>query len=464
MEALRNLVVWLLMAAGMAGCREMKWPVEPESGEIVIRTITTDVQRGGAFSIEGQNLGRLAGNGWVVFYDHQNIRLPMRLVIGNTLFGCVLPDSVCSGRVMVVDGRGNTVVDTALYVYGDSLAVYEQPLPLEPLPGSVVWNQRLPDMMERCRFVDVNGTRHDALPDPRSPSTYVVPPIHGAFSWIVYDAKEKLYHRTNRNVVVKRPEVEILTLGTRPAASVKYVGERLEDWHIRLRSKDGEFIRPVIRIDERMYYPVVLLDGIPSGSYDVDVIAKNYERTLEQKLNINETASTPLMADMTIQLSMPVQIVASEWAMDEDGASREIRRYLKDTIVTIDESFQWVVYRRTTDTIVFSRANGFSTSWEPGGGGIILNGDRSSFTIQMKRFSGYEGSHVQVMLRNRPYTLSADGRMVFAVQGDDLFASREIEYWCQRFFGAGVGMDRIVEKAVACAEPALLRVELTLDI
>jgi len=123
MGTLRNVVLWVMVAAGVVGCREMRWPVEPGSEEIIIRTITTDVQRGGAFSIEGQNLDRLAGQGQVVFYEGQNIRLPMQLVIGNSLFGCMLPDSVRSGRVRIEDRDGSVLMDTLLNVYGDPMAL-----------------------------------------------------------------------------------------------------------------------------------------------------------------------------------------------------------------------------------------------------------------------------------------------------------------------------------------------------
>lgn len=262
MEALRNLVVWLLVAAGMAGFREMKWPVEPESGEIVIRTITTDVQRGGAFSIEGQNLGRLAGSGWVVFYGHQNIRLPMQLVIGNTLFGCVLPDSVRSGRVQIVDRDGVVVMDTLLNVYGDFMGLNAC------LLQSTLWNQRLwiRDGIEPI-LIDQNSRRYSWIRHPSEKYAWIAPRCVGFYRFVKYDSRSGLYYHLSPGMRLERPVLEQGQPDDRTALITRYAwadGER-----IRLRSQDHVYEREMEWRNHRI--GISLIDMQP-GRYTAEIV------------------------------------------------------------------------------------------------------------------------------------------------------------------------------------------------
>lgn len=276
MKTLWNAVLSLMVVASVAGCRETTLPVEPGPEGIVIRTITTDIQRGGTFSIEGQNIDRLAAQGQIVFYEGQNIRLPMQLVIGNSLFGCILPDTVRSGRVRVEDENGSVLMDTLLNVYADWIEQHPS------LLQSVSWNQQrwIGNGIEPI-LID-HGSRHFPLIRRPNENVWIAPHYVGYHRFVRYDSGSGLYHHLSPGLLFERPVLVQAHPGSHTALITRYV--RADGERIRLRSQDHSYERDMQGLGSQ--YVISLADMQP-GHYTAEVVTDTTADEIEGDLVIN---------------------------------------------------------------------------------------------------------------------------------------------------------------------------------
>lgn len=351
MATLRNVMLWVMMVIGVAGCREMMWPVEPGSGGIVIRTITTDVQHGGTFSIEGQNLDRLAGQGRVVFYEGQNIRLPIQLVIGTTLFGCILPDSVRSGRVRVEDGGGSILMDTLLNVYGDSMALNPS------LLQSMLWNQRI-WMKEGIEpmLVDQSSKCYRWARHPYENHAWIAPHCVGYYRFVRYDSRSGLYHHLSPGMRLERPVIVQTQSGNHTALITRYV--RAEGERIRLRSQDHIYERDMQGLGSQY---IISLAGMQAGRYTAEVVTDTTADEIGGELTI--TTPVPegrglayswivIRESVAMKLNVTTDYLAGNGERDRDSATR-------DTVIDIYKEINGCTLDRVSgDTFRFDGIDG----------------------------------------------------------------------------------------------------------
>jgi len=458
MDHVKSIGIWCLITVTsiLYACTDTSSLGPASNGEVVVRTITTDVSIGGTFRMQGDNLAALTTGGELVCYDGQDIRVPIRSILKDGDIVWQVPDSLRSGRMKIVDGSGAIVIDTVLHIYGEDMM-------LPSLPTWAKWNQRLDGDLARCRFQDRNGRTYDAIPVPAMPSTYVVPPISGAFTWVVYDATSGRYHRTTTSVIIKQPEVRPASRGLRPTAYVDHVAVPVEKCSLRLRGRNVTFIRQLTVLDTIAGYVGIRLDGIPFGSYDVDMMTDSYEAPLDHRLRIDADPYVPVSARLTLDLVMPAQILVREGRyLGSEGRLDERRRYLKDTLLRVIEEFDPEVNETAVGTFLFNRDCFRGTGGAClGVGTIAFDGTTLTCTIPISTLMGSTGARYEIRLDRHPCTVMTDGSIVVDIDGRDLISTKELTYRRFHIEEEESPAPSVLEDAIACADPSLVRMRLT---
>lgn len=457
MNHITSIRIWCLIAITsiVCACTDSPSLGPVANGDVVVRTITTDVSIGGTFRIQGDNLAVLLTDGLLVCYDGQDIRVPMRSVLKDGDVTWQVPDSLRTGRVKIVNGSGVIVMDTILRVYGEDMVS-------SALPVWAKWNQRLEGHLARCRFQDANGRTYDAIPVPVMPSTYVVPPISGVFVWVVFDAVKGLYHRTTTNVYVKQPEVRPASRGLRPTAFVDHIATPIEKCSLRLRGPNAVFVRQVTVLDSLTGYVGIRLDNIPFGSYDVDVMTDSYEAPLDHRLRIDADVYVPVSAKLTVDLVIPAQILVREGRyLGSEGRLDERRRYLKDTLLRVLEEFEPEVNEIADGTFLFNRdcfrGSGGSCL---GVGTITFDGTTLTCDIPIGTLAGSTGAKYELRLDRHPCSVMADGSIVVDIDQRDIISTKELTYRRFHIEEEDSPMPSVFEDATACADRSLVRMRL----
>lgn len=457
MDHIKSVGIWCLIAITsiLGACADTSSLSPASNGDVVVRTITTDVAIGGTFRIQGDNFASLVTGGELVCYDGQDVRVPIRAILEDGAIVWRVPDSLHSGRLKIVDGGGTIVLDTILRIYGDDIV-------LSSLPTWAKWNQHLDGYLARCRFQDRNGRTYDAISVPTMPAVYAVPPISGMFIWVVYDVESALYHRTTTTVDIKQPEVRPASRGLRPTAFVDHVSAPVERCSLRLRGRNMTFVRQLTVLDSLMGYVGIRLDGIPFGSYDVDMMTDSYEAPLDHRLRIEADSYVPVSAKLTIELVMPAQILVREGRyLGSEGRLDERRRYLKDTMLRMIEEFNPDANELSDGTFLFNR------DCFPGTGGSCLgvgtirfDGTTLTCTIPISTLMGSTGAQYQIRLDGHPCTVMTDGSIVVDIDGKDLISTKELTYRRFHIEEEESPAPSVFEDAIACADPSLVRMRL----
>jgi len=457
MDHITSIRIWCLIAITsiLCACTDTSSLGPASNGQVVVRTITTDVPLGGTFRMQGDNLAVLMTDGELVCYDRQDIRVPIRSILKDGDIVWQVPDSLRSGRVKIVDGRGIIVIDTILRIYGEDMT-------LPSLPTWAKWNQHLEGYLARCRFQDRNGRTFDAIQVPAMRSVYVVPPISGAFTWIVYDATSRLYHRTTTSVTIKQPEVRPASRGLRPTAFIDHVAAPVEKCSLRLRGQNTVFVRQLTVLDSTTGYVGIRLDGISFGSYDVDMMTDSYEAPLDHRLRIDADPYVPVSVKLTIDLVMPAQILVREGRyLGSEGRLDERRRYLKDTLLRVVEEFDPEVSEMADGTFLFNRdcfrGSGGSCL---GVGTIAFDGTTLTCAIPISTLAGATGARYEIRLDHHPCTVMTDGSIVVDIDGKDLISTKELTFRRFHIEEEESPVPSVFEDAVACADPSLVRMRL----
>jgi len=452
------LRIWYLIAVTsiLCACTDASTVGSVANGMVVIRTITTDVSIGGTFRIQGDNLAVLVADGVLVCYGGQDIRVPIRSVLedGGDIVWQV-PDSLRTGRMKIVNGSGAVVIDTILRVYGEAMVP-------SALPTWAKWNQRLEERLARCRFQDRNGKVYDAIPIPANPSVYVVPPISGIFTWVVYDEANGLYHRTATSVDIKQPEVRPASRGLRPSAYVDHIAVPIGKCSLRLRGQNATFVRQMTILDSLAGYVGIRLDGIPFGSYDVDVMTDSYEAPLDHRLRIDADIYVPVSARLTVDLMMPAQILVREGRyLGSEGRLEERRRYLKDTLLRVLEEFEPEANETTDGTFLFNRdcCRGSGGSCL-GVGTIAFDGTTLTCNIPIGTSTGSAGVKYEIRLDRHPCTVMGDGSIVVDIRREDVISTKELTYRRFHIEEEDSSVPSVFEDATACADQSLARMRL----
>jgi len=457
MNTLRNVVLWVMMVMGVAGCREAS-SVAPDTSSIRIERITTEVWPGKPLTIEGTNLDRLSGSGQIVFYDRQNVRIPIRLVFGSTAVTCTVPVAVRSGRVKIVGGDGRVVVDTVLRVYGD----YRW---MTGMPQGLIWNQRLDGRMAGLSLLDTRGNGLSFVQDQFDPDIRTVPHGTGEYCWVIYDSTARLYHPTRTSVVIRRPVIELGKIGETPSAIVNHYEQKAGET-IRLRSANDVYDRKVLSTEDAVG---VSLSGMRAGRYRAEVVNGSVAEAIDGEIIVNvqipdagETFATPFRIDLSIGVTARVTEVRTDRYGDThiDTSTKPVgidMRYLFERCVIhrISQNSYSVAgqydlggmrYYRLSGTLIVDERT-ISTN-------LQLHGDGVSYDRPDRRH--------YIALKKRPYVRLDDGSLEVRIDGVDLVRSGEYGYTYEESGGHNAYSYRITESPIAGS--ATGRVLLALDL
>lgn len=417
-------ILWSLMVAVMMyGCKEAQ-PAGPGTDDIVIYEVKTDVNPDRVFLVRGANLYTLSDVGYVVCYGrgHGDIRIPMKIVFGETSFSCILPDSVRSGRVKVVDGAGKALMDTVLRIYGG----YSNEL--ARLPVDLVWNQSIQvkgNMMPV--LVDQNMFHHALVAHPSKPGTWLVPHRTGSCRWVVYDTTTQLYLSARTLVKIPRPKIDMVGRGADVVVVVKdYLP--LETEKIKLISAQ--------RIYEQETYwnggdVAISMAGVDAGRYRVGVGDSDDYREFDGEVVIDD----PLEGDgkprpTSIDIKGRHQVVLETVSVTSANGETDVDTNKRADNIPFSCSIEQCTLERVSKNVF--RVSG--QAWAAGS--VIVSGtimrDSSRLTTDLIiTEENLDRTHMKrhlIKLRKRPYTTNPDGFVEVVIGDEDFVRTGEYYY------------------------------------
>jgi len=417
-------ILWLLtIAVMMYGCKEAQ-PAGPGAGDVVIYEVKTDVNPDRVFLVRGTNLYVLSDVGSVVCYEqgHGDIRIPMKIVFGETSFSCILPDSVRSGRIKVVDGSGKALMDTVLRIYGD----YSSELAW--LPSDLVWNQSIQvrgSMMPV--LVDQDMHHHTLIAHPSRPGTWLIPHRTGSFRWVGYDTTTRLYHAARTLVKIPRPGIGMVSIDNNDVMAIKdYVS--LEGERIKLISASHTYEREMHQYAGNV---IVSMIGMDVGRYHAEVGGGGEYQKLDGEVSIDklpgedhELSSTRIEISgrhMVGLRTITVTMVDNEPQIDTSSGSQILSFLYRIEQCTL-ERMSHNVFQIRGQTQADSSVSLYGT---------IVKEDNSLITDLTFTEEGpgqaYTKQH-RVKLRRRPYTIDPNGLVEIVIGDEDFVRTGEYYY------------------------------------
>lgn len=416
-------VLWLLtMVMVMYGCKEAQ-PAGPGIDDVTIYEVRTDVNPDNVFLVRGTNLYVLSDVGYLVCYGqgHKDIRIPMKLIFGETSFSCILPDSVRSGRVKIVDGSEKVLMDTVLRIYGS----YNNELAW--LPSDLVWNQGVEikgSMMPV--LVDQDMHHHALIAHPSKPGTWTIPHRTGQCRWVIYDASTLLYHAARTLVKIPRPRIGMERIGASDIVVVKdYVP--LENERVRLTSARQTYEQAVYQYAGNV---VVSMAGMEAGDYRAGVGSADDYQEFDGEVAIHDSleGEKPPPSSISIGGRHVVRLQTIHVAITDDATRADTSR--GTDYVSFSYALERCTLERLSKDVVRINGQEQATGSVTVSGTIVRDGDRltTDLTFTDEGSDGIYTKRHRVRLKQRPCTVGPDGLVEVVIGDEDFVGTGEYYY------------------------------------